>query len=44
MKKIIGIILLILSVTSIIFVYNDDILYSKKIIKIENIKTLKEEE
>lgn len=43
MKKIIGIILLILSIFSILFVYNDDFLYSKKIIKIENIETIYEE-
>ena len=43
MKKIIGIILLIISVLSIIFVYNNDFLYTKKIIKITKIEKIKEE-
>ena len=42
MKKIIGIILLVFSVGLIIFVYNDDFLYTNKIIKIEKIETVKE--
>ena len=43
MKKIIGIILIVLSIASIIFVYNDDFLYNKKIIKVEKIETVQEE-
>lgn len=42
MKKIIGIILLIFSVVLILFVYNDDFLYTNKIIKIEKIEPVKE--
>ena len=43
MKKIIGIILIVLSIASIILVYNDDFLYNKKIIKVEKIETVQEE-
>jgi len=43
MKKIIGIILIVLSIASIMFVYNDDFLYNKKIIKVEKIETVQEE-
>ena len=38
------IILLILSIISIIFVYNDDFLYSKSIMKITKIDTISSEE
>lgn len=44
MKKIIGIILLVLSIILVVFVYNDDFLYTKQIIKITKIETVNEEE
>lgn len=43
MKKITFIIILLLSIFALTFVYNDDFLYSKTIIKITNIETKKEE-
>ena len=43
MKKIIFIIIFLLSIIALFFVYNDDFLYSKQIIKIIKIDTLSEE-
>lgn len=43
MKKIISIILLIISIIILVFVYNDDFLYSKQVMKITNIETTNEE-
>ena len=43
MKKIISIILLIVSVFLLVLVYNDDFLYKNKIIKVTNIETIEEE-
>ena len=42
-KKIIFIIIFLLSIIALLFVYNDDFLYSKQIIKIIKIDTLSEE-
>lgn len=43
MKKIILIVLLLMSAAALIFVYNDDFLYSKQIMKISGIDTVSEE-
>ncbi len=43
MKKIIQIIILVLSIITIIFVYNDDFLYSSPIMKITEIETINED-
>lgn len=43
MKKITFILIILISIISLIFVYNDDFLYSKQIIKITNIETTNEE-
>ena len=42
-KKIIFIVIFMLSIISLIFVYNDDFLYSNQIIKITKIDTINEE-
>ena len=42
-KKIIFIVIFIVSIISLIFVYNDDFLYSKQIIKITKIDTISED-
>ncbi len=42
MKKITMLIIFILSIFTLVFVYNDDFLYSKPIMKITNIETVKE--
>ena len=42
-KKIIFIVIFIVSIISLIFVYNDDFLYSKQIIKIAKIDTISED-
>lgn len=44
MKKITLIILIVLSIASIIFTYNDDFLYSSSIVKITSIERINEEE
>ena len=43
-KKIVLILLIIISVISVIFVYNDDFIYKKEILKITSIKTINEDE
>lgn len=43
MKKIIQIIILVLSIITIVFVYNDDFLYSSPIMKITEIETINED-
>ena len=43
MKKVIFIILLLVSIATLIFVYNDDFLYSDQIVKVTNINVLKED-
>ena len=43
MKKIKIIILLIVSIISLVFIYNDDYLYKEEIVKITNIKTIDKE-
>ena len=43
MKKITLIIILFISFLTLIFVYNDDFLYSKEVMKITNIKTIEED-
>lgn len=43
MKKVIFIILLLVSIATLLFVYNDDFLYSKSIMKVTSINVLKED-
>ena len=43
MKKITLVIILFISFLTLIFVYNDDFLYHKEIMKITNIKTIEED-
>ena len=43
-KKIVLILLILISVISVIFVYNDDFIYKKEILKITSIKTINEDE
>ena len=42
-KKLISIIIFLISIIILIFVYNDDFLYSKQIVKITKIDTISEE-
>ena len=43
-KNIVLIILILISILSVIFVYNDDFIYKKEILKITSIKTINEDE
>ena len=43
-KNIVLIILILISIISVIFVYNDDFIYKKEILKITSIKTINEDE
>ena len=43
MKKVVLIIILLLSAGALIFVYNDDFLYSRQVMKITDIETVREE-